>query len=141
MRRSTTGKLCRTSLKLFLLETGMGQDLLSMPQETIQLLPTDSLVKSTCNFLWLHNLDLRHDIVIRPLRKHDQALMRAFYALKPSHEELLMLNRCRLYLQVYFLSKICTGDEMSLAMEAWNGNKFEVPYKKAVLAMSTETLL
>jgi hypothetical protein len=124
-RKTTTGNLYRTSMELLLLEIGMGHDLQSIPQDALQYLPTDSLIKSTCQFLSTNNLDLRHDIKISPLRRDDHILMSAFYALRPSLEELQTLNDCRLYLRVYFLSEICTGDGLNILQEAWYGKPLE----------------
>lgn len=65
-RNTTKGNLYRTSLELLFLETGMGHDLKRIPQDVVHHLATDSLVKSTCQFLLTHQLDLRHDIKVRP---------------------------------------------------------------------------
>ncbi len=129
-RNTTTGNLYRTSLELLFLETGMGHDLKRIPQGVIHHLATDSLVKSTCQFL-LTQLDLRHDIKVRPIRIYDQALMSAFYDLHPSQVELLKLNKCRLYLRVYFLSEIGTGDGLAILAEAWSGKQLETVYKSS----------
>jgi hypothetical protein len=128
-QRSTAGNHYRTSLELLLLEIGTGHDLQRIPQEAIHLLSTETLVKSTYQFLLTHHLELQHDIGIKLLRKFEQALMSAFYDLHPSQEELLSLNKCIMYLQVYFLSDICTGDGLAISADAWSGKKLETSYK------------
>jgi hypothetical protein len=50
-------------------------------------------------------------------------------SLSPTIEELSALNRCRIYLQAYFLSDICTGDGLTLLEDAWKGKRFKVPFK------------
>ncbi len=50
-RRSTTGKLYRSSFEILFLELGMGTDIGGIPQQVFQTLSTDTLVKSTCLFL------------------------------------------------------------------------------------------
>jgi hypothetical protein len=55
--------------------------------------------------------------------------MEAFARSNPSFEELRVLNKCRLYLQVYFLSEICTGNGLAITEEAWREIRFEVPFK------------
>lgn len=50
-RRSTSGRLYRSSLELLLIELGMGSELHLIPGEMLDNLTTDSLVKSTCQYL------------------------------------------------------------------------------------------
>jgi hypothetical protein len=99
----------------------MGSDTHLLPEEAVDTLATNSLVKSTCQFLRHHNLILQHDIKIQPMREQDHLIMSAFHAFSPSTIELMGLNRCRLYLQVYFLSEICTGDGLAISGDAWLG--------------------
>jgi hypothetical protein len=49
----------------------------------------------------------------------------------PSKYELMTLNRCRLYLQVLFLSEICTGDGLYISGDAWTGNRLDIPLKQS----------
>jgi hypothetical protein len=129
-KHSTTGKLYRSSLEVLILEIGMGEEIQNLPEDVVDTLATDSLVKSTCQFLQKYDLTLLHDIKIKPLREDDQLIMKAFYALSPTSSELMALNRCRLYLQVLFLSEICTGDGLAISGDAWVGKCFEVPHKQ-----------
>jgi hypothetical protein len=126
---TTTGQLYRISLELLFLEVGMGHDLSVIPKVAIDLLATPSLIRDSCYFLKQHNLNLQHDIKIRLLRPNDQILMAVFYELNPSYEELTSLNHCRLYLQVYFLSEICTGDGHSISADVWDGKRCESTLK------------
>lgn len=57
--------------------------------------------------------------------------MSAFYDVHPSQEELLRLNKCRLYLRVFFLSEIGTGDGLAILAEAWSGKQLETVYKSS----------
>ncbi len=128
-RHTNMCKLYRNTLENMILEVGMGTDILQLNPQVIQLLATDTLIKSTCLFLLQHNIELKHDISMPPLRNGDQIIMKAFGRYNLSFEELCVLNKCRLYLQVYFLSEICTGDGLSITEEAWRGVRFEVPFK------------
>jgi hypothetical protein len=80
---STTGQLYRSSFELFFLEMGLGTDISTIPKEVIQLLATNTLVKSTCQFLLQHDLELHHDIAMHPLREQDRSLMEAFLQQNP----------------------------------------------------------
>jgi hypothetical protein len=55
--------------------------------------------------------------------------MPRFFDFSPTDDELLSLNRCRLFSQVLFLSEICTGDGLAISEDAWRGTRFEVPSK------------
>ena len=47
----------------------------------------------------------------------------------PSLEETHTINRCRLYLQVVYVSEICSGDGQTITNDAKNGIRFDVPHK------------
>jgi hypothetical protein len=128
-RCTITGKLYRTSFELLLLEIGMGSSLQCIPEEALDILATNCLVKSTCQFLKRYDLSLHHDIKLKPLREQDQFIMEALSALGPNTSELMSLNRCRLYLQVLFLSEISTGDGTAISGDAWAGKHFSIPHK------------
>jgi hypothetical protein len=126
---STTGLLYRSTFELFFLELGMGTDISAIPEDVIQALTTDTLCKSTSLFLSHHKLELCHDIVIKPLRENDQPIMLTFLHLRPDTSELIALNCCCLYLQVYWLSEICTGDGITVTEDAWRGKRFDLTHK------------
>jgi hypothetical protein len=130
-RRTAMGSLYRTSFEVMLIELGMGTDLSSMEPTTMSFLATDSLIKSSLLFLGKHNIELMHDISLPPLCTADKILMNCFIQLSPSLDDLRALNNCRLYLQVIFLSEICTGDGLELSHEEWSGQRFDVPKKIA----------
>lgn len=109
----------------------MGAELKSLVEEVVDTPATNSLVKSTCRFLQKYDITLLHDIKIKPLCENDQLLMKALYSLGPNTSELMTLNRYRLYLQVLFLSEICTGDGLAISGDAWSGKCFEIPYKQS----------
>jgi len=59
-------------------------------------------------------MDLKHDISLPIDRVHDKPLMVMFPELQLPQESILQLNKCRLYLQVYFLSDCFTLDGTSV---------------------------
>jgi hypothetical protein len=130
-RNTTMGNLYRTSLEILIIELGMGTDLSSIPPQTMASIATNSLIKSSILFLLKQNIDLIHDISLLPLRQGDKILMSCFAQMSPSLDELWSLNNCRLYLQVYFLSEISTGDGLKITYDAWRGTRFDVPAKLA----------
>ncbi len=105
----------------------------------ITLLATIFLVKSTCQFLRQHNIELHRNITLPPLWDKDQLLMLLFSRLSPSMDELEILNRCRLYLQVSFLSEISTEGELMITEVAWHGQWFDVPEKIFSLPQQRKT--
>jgi hypothetical protein len=129
--RSTTGRLYRTSIENFFIELGMGTDLNLVSHEAIESLTTTSLVKSSFHFLKTHNLELRHDIEIPLPRRGDKVIMQELWFCSPTPYELVALNRCRMHLQPYFLSDLCTGDGLAITEDAWRCNKWEIPSKSS----------
>ncbi len=122
-QRTNTGILYRNTLELLILELGMGTVLHLIKEEVLSLLATDSLIKSTVQFLLQHGIELHHDIILLPLRENDCLLMPRIMSLSPTDEELLSFNKCRIFLQVSFLSEICSGDGLALTEDAWRGEK------------------
>ena len=77
--------------------------------------------------LWesLSNYDVtlsKPDLNMRPPREFDFTLMyKATMAKVFTREELCSINRCRLYLQVFYLSDIASGNGRKLLREAYEG--------------------
>ena len=62
------------------------------------------------------------DLNMRPPREFDFTLMdKATMAKVFTREELCSINRCRLYLQVFYLSDIVSGNGRKLLREAYEG--------------------
>jgi hypothetical protein len=57
-----------------------------------------------------------------PLRRGDSNLMEAFGTLPLTAKKLELLNYCRLFLQVEYLSELCSPDGSSLLAPAWQGH-------------------
>jgi ribonuclease HI len=122
---SMTGDLFRSSLEALILEVGIGEDVLSYPWLELSFLATKCLIKASWKFLDKHNLTLSHDITINPLRINDKPLMKIFYDAGVRGSDLLAINKCRLYLKIFFLSDMATGDGISILQDALNGTPYE----------------
>jgi len=65
-----------------------------------------------------------------PREKEDVELMWLFIRTRYQHMELCMLNRCRLYLRVIYLSDICNAGRTKLEQYLWNlPTIIESPYQ------------
>jgi hypothetical protein len=115
-----TGKLYKTTLELFYIELGMSSSQYSSHAELIASLTTPTLIQSTMIFLATHDIQLRHPILLKPLRLNDSLIMEALAKMDPPPSDLVACNYCRIFLKVCWLSEIATGDGTYLTEDAWN---------------------
>lgn len=87
----------------------------------VQLLATESLIKSSIIFIKLNKIQLQHDIIARIPREHDCLIMAELIPFSFSAEDLLAFNHCRMYLRALFMSDITTGDGTMILELAWLG--------------------
>jgi Reverse transcriptase (RNA-dependent DNA polymerase) len=128
-RSTTTGQLYRTSLELLYIELGLTQDLDSISFSTMSGITTDSLVKSSWNFLQQHNILLKHDISFPPQRIGDRPIMDFFKHDEISTLDRRSLNRCRLFLRAFYISDISDGYGTHICEDAWKGVCTATPFK------------
>ena len=76
-----------------------------------------------------HSLDIPNLLCPKKLRDHDQAIMSLPQA-GFSTQELLYINRCRLFLQVHTISEISTADGTHLLSSIWRGQQPTNSYSK-----------
>jgi hypothetical protein len=88
------GSLYRNSISCLILELGLNLPLHSISYTMMQHLVTPSLIKSTWEFIFHHQIELRHYLQCQENRQHDTPLMELFLAMAPSKEHLTSLNRC-----------------------------------------------
>jgi exonuclease III len=71
------------------------------------------------------SIHIEHLPKMTPYRIGDRAIMEALLALdtKLTNKELIMVNRCRLYLRVTYISEITTADGCSISHEHWVGER------------------
>jgi hypothetical protein len=104
--KTDTGNLYLASMANMILESGLGETLFSLPYSELCFLTTNSLVKSTWQFLDSNSIVLNHDNKVPKYRENDTAIMKILYDSGVRDIELFILNKCRLYLNVYNLSAI-----------------------------------
>jgi hypothetical protein len=119
----TTDQLYCTSLEYLILEVGMGINLADIPYDKYQHLATNCLLKSTWEFLSNHNINLQHDITVPKNTSYDYPIMPEFCKYNPTLPELIALNRCRLYLQAFYLSDLASASGQRLSYHAWEGRR------------------
>lgn len=127
---TTTGELCRSSLELMLIELGMGVHLKSIPYPVMAPLASNSLVKGTWKFLSDNKVELHHEIKFHVQKQGDDSLMHHFVAKGANIDQLPVLNRCCLHLQVYFISDLVDDSGIYLLDDAWNGKPQLTPVKQ-----------
>ncbi len=89
-------------------------------------LTTDSLVKSSWNFLNQNDIRLRHDISFAPQRVIDHSIMEYWIDEDISIDILHSLNQCRLFLQAFFISNIMDGFGTHVSDATWNGKRTRI---------------
>jgi len=116
-----TGILYRISLELLLLEVGVSSRISMLDYDQLSILASPSLVKSTWKFLSEYQIHLEHDLQISSPRVNDQPIMAVIPLHKPSQQELVSVNRCRLFLHAFFISDISDGFGTHILEDAWLG--------------------
>jgi hypothetical protein len=118
-----TGRLYRASLELMHIELGSFLPLHRLSLELLGSLVTDSLIKSTWEFMSEHGLSLTADIKVELPRQDDCYLLPALQAYISDLNHLGIVNRCRLFLKALFLSDIVDGTGYEILQAAWNGDR------------------
>jgi hypothetical protein len=98
------------SLELQFIELRQLPQLNHIESGYLQLLTTNSLIKSSVIFTSMRNILLQHDIVMTPPRMNDCFIMESIGRLQITYKELLACNHCCIYLCALFLSDITTGN-------------------------------
>jgi hypothetical protein len=122
MQHNLLTSLYGISLSCLIIEIGLIAPLHTISYDTFGHLATPSLIKSTWEFLHKHDIEMRHDLTIKPPRHDDIPIMKLFIPEHPSREQLAILNRCRLFLRAFWISDIVDGAGIFLSDEAWLGH-------------------
>jgi len=84
----------------------MGRDVLDMPFQEVGCLTTKALIKSTWEFINKHGIKLQHDIETLSFREDDAPIIRVLFQNHMLQEHLISINKCRIYMKLYFLSEL-----------------------------------
>ena len=125
-KQSITGHLIKTSLEYLRLELGVNIDILQSnikKYSTLNLTPTWLL--HTWSFMSENNITIDIDADKIPAqREHDRPIMEDILnSGRFTPYQLKCINKCRMYLQVFHLSDITTGDGRRITNSAWHGIK------------------
>ena len=108
---SILGKMLRLSEETIKLELGMSGNLFDIPYKTSHFLATDSWIKNLWKFLNDHNIHLQdHAPPFDTINNNDKFLMDIFTGSHLPRRDLIILNKCRKYLNVLTIGDIITGD-------------------------------
>jgi hypothetical protein len=108
-KETMTGLLSKSTLELLIIELGSTIDLHLLPFTQLQGLVSNSLIKSTWEFLHIHSIRLCHNISLSAPRKDDVNIMTVFYQQHLPSDILEQLNKCRLYLKALIRSDLADG--------------------------------
>ena len=123
-----TGRLLKCNLEQLRIEMGDNEPILSTSIDRyLPYLLTQSYVKHTWQFMSQEKITLNDGTATIPLlRANDCCIMQEFANNKAINKgSLATLNRCRLYLKVFTLSDIVTGDGKRIRDEAWHGRQYD----------------
>jgi hypothetical protein len=127
-KQNITGHLLTSNFEQLRIEVGENISLLetSISDVNDQLLMS-SWVRDTWTFMDKFKVKLKDDTAIIDLQHHyDCTIMSRFKQNTAIQKwQLKILNKCRLYLKVFLLSDIVTGDGTKIISEVWMGKKFK----------------
>jgi hypothetical protein len=125
--KHSTGLLLRHTCEAMKLELGTNGFLLSNSWELAPL-ATDSWIKSTWEFAFKNGIGIHDDLPeFQPIRFHDQLLVPLFFKHGFRGHSLRLINQCRVFLRVTWLSEIVTADGRHIEKAA-----LEKPYGLAI---------
>ena len=121
---STTGQFLTISLEYLRLELGLNDDILSLNyHDYSHLIITPTWMTNTWQFLSTHNICIDYKVpTINPVREGDTPLMRILIDSKTlTTKELQTANKCRMFLHIFLLSDMMTGNGLEISYNTWNG--------------------
>jgi len=103
------------------LETGIGGPLFQIPL-VFQPCITQTWVSQCWGHCVKRGIEIYTDLMdITPRRQQDRELMHIFARGGYCDAELALLNCCRMYLKVIWLSDICNGSSTEIEHQFWTG--------------------
>ena len=126
--KSQCGILIQCCYEALQLEVGSQQPLFDLDYETFEALCTESYLKTVWKYVQEHKIKVTAPITIpKPARVNDVAIADAMmkHKSKFSDKEILVIKRCRMYMQVYYLSDITTGNGKQITEAAYKCKRDE----------------
>ena len=123
-KNTITGQLQRMSLEYMRLELGVNSKILNSDYNTLSpLILTQSWMEHTWRFMSTYGITVDVDAPqIQMLRENDHPLMElVLKSTSVTKQELQVVNKCRLYLQIFRLSDMITGCGRYIRDNIWNG--------------------
>jgi len=109
-------------MELLHIELGSTKHLAGISFPIYGHLATNSLVKSTWEFLHSANIMLKTSISFPSQREDDLVIMDHTNYLANNPDTLLAINKCWLFLKAFYLSDITDGSGTQVLDEAWTGH-------------------
>ena len=125
-KQSTTGSFLTTSLEYLRLELGINDNILNSDYTKYSfLIISPTWITNTWQFMSKFNITTSFDCeTILPKREQDQPIMQLLIDMNIfSNQELIIVNKCRIYLQAFMLSDIVAGNGTQISHNAWYGIK------------------
>jgi hypothetical protein len=135
-----TGQLYRLSLECLYLELGSFRPLGLLPFLELSHLASNSLIKSTWEFLYNNQLHLQTDIDLPLPRENDTLLMINVLGYSTNYDTIHSINKFRLFLKALFLSDFTEASGNYLLEEAWQGKQINTHRKETWPAQGNPTL-
>ena len=123
-RKSTSGEIFQAAIEAIKVEAGLSGSFFTNRLKVNYLNTTNSWVADTRKYCLDNGISFDEKCGnLLPKRSGDKFLMEECIRAGLSTTELKSINRCRLYLQVYALSDISTGDGRFLSESSLNGQR------------------
>jgi len=130
MEKDPTGFLIQASCEALQLEAGWMGNIFKIP-ETYAGLLTELWIKNVWHTCQHYKIKIDNNISDGMGRQdNDREIMQVIVKVGATNTDLQSINRCRMWLQVNYLSKICMGDGKKITQMAWEGmEKNQTRYK------------
>lgn len=112
-KNNQAGILFHSELEHLMMEIGNTDNVFTLDYEEWSFLATPTWMTSTWSFCSKYNICLAGPLVnISTQREGDVLLMKKFLSIREhfTQEDLILINQCRMYMKVMFLSDIASGD-------------------------------
>ena len=122
---SMTGDLIKATMEQIRLECGLVNRFCLKDLDILQDVGTNCWLRDLFMYLKINKMVMHDDLpLLEPFRSNDKSIIESFVLNGFKRIELKMLNECRMFFQVIFLSEITTADGLMIEGWAWRGFKY-----------------